>query len=694
MGNEKISSILYHGDTCMGEVCIYPHDEEASLMDMIVKEIHISHFSCPSKRCSPLVVLHSIASTGFCFKMEPNGQQSQNDSLNLINLYNACLQEAKTAIVALGGNELHLVAMPSGNSQKHVPCFWGFNVVGGLYAACLGMLNLRCLAVVFDLDETLLVANTLRSLQDRIEALKWRISGEIDPKLVAGMSTEIRRYQDDQKVLKQFVENDHIYYNGKLIKAQSEIVPAPSEDHPPLVRPIIRLCEQRIILTRIDPTNRDTSILVRMRPSWEELRNYLTADGRKRFEVFVCTMSEKEYALEMWRLLDPEASLISPKDLHNRVVCVKPGFRKFLLKVFHHGICHPKLAMVIDDRLNVWEDTDQSRVHVVPAFAPYSVQMVERCNPDPVLLIVRDVICKIRIGFFSDFDKGLLKRMAHVLYETDVKKLPAVPDVSKYFLTENKENANNNLYLPVPNGMRNSEVEAKLNLRDQNLLPNSDPSCDLTENRDVISLMQPLQQAQEISTLPSSTHPQQCDKAIKNSYGILPVDSSDSQGVYSEPSNSDSPAREEGEISESEMYLNTKWQNLILQHGQDPVQCDIKASEAPLLWSMKQSKLPPNQHPVRLAAKGKLFSQLTKASQGIALDSGRSFDVCSVTNNSFYCSLDNHLQSNICKSKRPPTYKIKTPLHKKHFRGHDKHKHKPGVNHITKKPIHIDPDVS
>ncbi|GLJ50165.1 hypothetical protein SUGI_1067330 [Cryptomeria japonica] len=506
MGNEKIGSILYLGDTCMGEVCFYPHDDEASLMDMIGEEIHISHFSCPSKRCSPLVVLHSIASTGFCFKMEPNGQQSQNDSLNLINLYNACLQEAKTAIVELGNNELHLVAMPSGNNQEQVPCFWGFNVVGGLYAACLGMLNLRCLAVVFDLDETLIVANTMRSFQDRIGALKWRISGEVDPKLVDGMSTEIRRYQDDQKVLRQFVENDHIYFSGKLIKAQSEIVPAPSEDHPPLVRPIIRLCEQRIILTRIDPTNRDTSILVRMRPSWEELRNYLTADGRKRFEVFVCTMSEKEYALEMWRLLDPEASLISPKDLHNRVVCVKPGFRKLLQKVFHHGICHPKLAMVIDDRLNVWENTDQSRVHVVPAFAPYSVPMVDSSNPDPVLLIVRDVI-----DFFGDFDKGLLKRMAHVLYETDVKKLPAVPDVSNYLLTENKENANNNVYLPVQYGMRNCEVETKLNSQDLNLFPYSAPSCVLAENQDVISFMQPSQQAQAISTPPSSTHPQQCD---------------------------------------------------------------------------------------------------------------------------------------------------------------------------------------
>ncbi|KAF7834746.1 RNA polymerase II C-terminal domain phosphatase-like 2 [Senna tora] len=55
---------------------------------------------------------------------------------------------------------------------------------------------------------------------------------------------------------------------------------------------------------------RDTSVLVRLRPAWEDLRCYLTAKGRKRFEVYVCTMAERDYAFEMWRLLDPEAHLI------------------------------------------------------------------------------------------------------------------------------------------------------------------------------------------------------------------------------------------------------------------------------------------------------------------------------------------------------------------------------------------------
>ena len=70
---------------------------------------------------------------------------------------------------------------------------------------------------------------------------------------------------------------------------------------------------------------RDTSVLVRLRPNWEELKVYLLAKDRKRFEAFICTMSERDYALEMWRLLDPDARLINPRELNERVTCVKSG---------------------------------------------------------------------------------------------------------------------------------------------------------------------------------------------------------------------------------------------------------------------------------------------------------------------------------------------------------------------------------
>lgn len=161
-----------------------------------------------------------------------------------------CLQ---TAVMPLGGEELHLVAMYSKNNEKQYPCFWGFNVASGLYDSCLVMLNLRCLGIVFDLDETLIVANTMRSFEDRIEALQRKINIEVDPQRISGMMAEVKRYQDDKIILKQYAENDQVVENGKVIKTQSEIVPALSDNHQPIIRPLIRLQEKNIILTRINP---------------------------------------------------------------------------------------------------------------------------------------------------------------------------------------------------------------------------------------------------------------------------------------------------------------------------------------------------------------------------------------------------------------------------------------------------------
>lgn len=189
--------------------------------------------------------------------------------------------------MVLGVEEIHLVAMPS--KQKKFPCFWCYLVPIGLYNSCLTMLNMRCLSIVFDLDETLIVANTMKSFEDRIEAIKSWITRENDPVRASGMSSEMKRYMDDRALLKQYIESDSVVDGGKVYKVQLEEVAPLSDNHEKLVRPVIRLQEKNLVLTRINPENRDTSVLVRLRPAWEDLRSYLIARGRKRFEVFVCT---------------------------------------------------------------------------------------------------------------------------------------------------------------------------------------------------------------------------------------------------------------------------------------------------------------------------------------------------------------------------------------------------------------------
>ncbi|VFQ58908.1 unnamed protein product [Cuscuta campestris] len=568
---------VYEGQTLLGEVELYPQNGVV----WREKEIRVSHYSPPSERCPPVAVLHTVTSSstsGLSFKLEFKSPKTQQtlEYLQLCALHSNCLREKKTAVMSLGRDELHLVAMQSREYGSLCPCFWGFIVSAGLYNSCLVMLNLRCLGIVFDLDETLIVANTLRSFEDRIENLQRKLSAETDPQRVSGMVAEVKRYQEDKSILKQYAENDQVIDDGKVIKCHTEVFPALSDSHQPIVRPLIRLLDKNIILTRINPLIRDTSVLVRLRPAWEELRSYLIARGRKRFEVYVCTMAERDYALEMWRLLDPDLNLISAKELLDRIVCVKSGMKKSLFNVFQDGSCHPKMALVIDDRLKVWDEKDQPRVHVVPAFAPYYAPQAEVVatskgnNPSAVLCVARNVACSIRGGFFKDFDEGLLQRISEVAYEDNFREIPAAPDVSNYLISEDDtSNSNGNKDSLGFDGMADTEVERRLKeaVAASATIPfpasNSDPRISAAFQFPSLpsSTSIPALTMQALGMPLSSQQLPQVIPVLRST--IAPVGTEDATTLHC------SPAREEGEVPESELDPDTRRRLLILQHGMD-----------------------------------------------------------------------------------------------------------------------------
>lgn len=430
------------------------------------------------------------------------------------------------------------MAMTSKRNMPNGACFWGFKVPLGLYNSCLSMLNLRCLGIVFDLDETLIVANTTRSFEDKIDAIQRKLNNETDPQRISGMLAEIKRYQEDKSILKQYIESDQVTDGGELYKIQSEVISPLADNHQqPMTRPIIRLHEKNIILTRINPSIRDTSVLVRLRPAWDDLRSYLIARGRKRFEVYVCTMAERDYALEMWRLLDPDSKLINSVQLLDRLVCVKSGSRKSLLNVFHDGSCHPGMALVIDDRLKVWDEEDQRRVHVVPAFAPYYAPQAEANFPIPVLCVARNVACNVRGGFFKEFDEGIIPRITEVCYEDELDDISSAPDVSNYFISE----------------------EASSSFQSAN---------PITTNVDLMSVAA----NQHFVTPISSSTPVAPPLGMPLNNDLDPQPPSlrwhVAQSGHVDPSQG-SPAREEGEVPESELDPDTRRRLLILQHGQD-----------------------------------------------------------------------------------------------------------------------------
>ncbi|KAK9073058.1 hypothetical protein SSX86_007380 [Deinandra increscens subsp. villosa] len=458
-------SVVYHGEACLGELDVIPAGDHHKNFQFPNNEIRIHHISPVSERCLPLSVLLTISPSSVRCKLESSSSSSSPVKQPLLDLHAACFYELKTAVVLIGDEEVHLVAMPS--KLKRFPCFWCCLVPARLYNACLWMLNMRCLSIVFDLDETLIVANTMKSFENRIEVLTGWIGQESDPVRVSGMTSELKRYVEDRALLKQYAESDSVTANGQTYDVKMEEVPVNAAGNEHVIRPVIRLPEKNIVLTRINPEIRDTSVLVRLRPAWEDLRSYLIAKGRKRFEVYICTMAERDYALEMWRLLDPGTHLIGPKQLLNRVVCVKSDARKSLLNVFQDRSCHPRMAMVIDDRLKVWEEKDQPRVHVVPAFTPYYAPQAETANAVPVLCVARNVACNVRGGFFKEFDENFLRRVSEYFYEDEVLNLPSAPDVCSYLMPEDASFVPNvNTSAPIAEGMNGPEVSHRLNQQD------------------------------------------------------------------------------------------------------------------------------------------------------------------------------------------------------------------------------------
>eukprot|EP00250_Pteridium_aquilinum_P033241 c5357_g1_i1 orf=1255-4185(+) len=602
---------LHHGNKFIGNVVITPQSNRLPFKPG--DDLRISLFSGASDRCFPLVVLHATASEGVLFKLEslePSNLSAESRELDMV--HSSCLKELKTAIIQLpGGVELHLAPMIAIRKQR--PCFWGFLMMSGLYSSCLNMLNLRCLALVFDLDETLIVANTMRSFEDRIDALGSKLKGESDAQKLSGMSAELKRYMQDRALLRQYVDEDCVWDNTaeKFVNAQPEVVPSAIEGGIPLMRPVVRLQDRNMVFTRINPNIRDTSVLVRLRPAWEELRSYLTAKGRKRFEVFVCTMSEKEYALEMWRLLDPESQLISVKEMTDRVVCVKSGSKKSLTNMFASGNCHPKMAMVIDDRLKVWEDRDQPQVHVVPAFAPYYAPQAETNSLVPVLCVARNVACNVRGGFFRDLDEALARKLAEVDFDAEVSTLPQPPVVSNYMIVEEEtgmgvEVVNGNK--DFPDGMADLETDKRPAEGMGSSSAASLPSVSVENEGRKPILQTPMQVVQPVSHPPtllrqpsslleSQSNEKQEPSRAPNELQIMRPLTPPALNLF-EPSHQSSPLREEGEVPESELDPDTRRRLLILQHGQDTQHLRISQekpveSSFPLLPTSLHITIPP-----------------------------------------------------------------------------------------------------
>jgi len=77
-----------------------------------------------------------------------------------------------TASIHMVVSAAHIAVCAGGGKSPPGPVYWGYTVPAHLLPLVAGVIHRAKLAVVFDIDETLLMAHTVDSLQTRLSRCK------------------------------------------------------------------------------------------------------------------------------------------------------------------------------------------------------------------------------------------------------------------------------------------------------------------------------------------------------------------------------------------------------------------------------------------------------------------------------------------------------------------------------------------
>lgn len=285
-------------------------------------------------------------------------------------------------VVTEEGDEILLVPLFGKGS---VPILAGYQMIMGAGDALIACLASRQLPLVFDLDETLLVAKSQSQLQRdlqelqqsrRPEAVRALESPGADPEAArAGLrllDREAELIARDLDLLEQYSRTDGVAYGSGRLTATLE--PAVDERGEAIERPVLRLPDREgVLFTRINPASSATSMVFHVRPGWGALRPAIL--DRAAFRTYVCTAARPEYAMEAWRVLDPGDRLVALDERGARISCMaKKNLAGVVVR--HRGASLGDasvmpLAAIVDDRTDVWDPANRAQVIQVEPFKPY-----------------------------------------------------------------------------------------------------------------------------------------------------------------------------------------------------------------------------------------------------------------------------------------------------------------------------------
>ncbi|KAF5836274.1 hypothetical protein DUNSADRAFT_6182 [Dunaliella salina] len=127
------------------------------------------------KDVNVLQVLHVAHGGGPVLHALPDPEQGPTSSFEAQHL--ECLEHHTALVIQLdAAHELMLapVRCVEGDGSV-VPVFWGYVLCPGMASVAFGLLERRQMALIFDLDETLVVAHTLSTAESRRDECQYKI---------------------------------------------------------------------------------------------------------------------------------------------------------------------------------------------------------------------------------------------------------------------------------------------------------------------------------------------------------------------------------------------------------------------------------------------------------------------------------------------------------------------------------------
>ena len=289
--------------------------------------------------------------------------------------------------------------------------------------------------LVLDLDETLVKAHTINQLEKKYDS-----SSATNAQKRARLS-KIEKDCDnllykDRLWIKRFAESEDMVVGNVTYKARNVHGMYSSHDgntFRDIIRPVIDLqfvsedmhkkypLIENMFLTKILADQKQTTVLARTRPGWREAyerlaRATLSGEDEPRLavEVFIATTAEKNYAHEVWRALDFESVLIPETERSERIVAGmdRKNLAKSLRCLNPNPLVNPmNLAIILDDRTDVWDRLYHKQVLKSDVYDPYSPDHSDSARMRAQMEHFVDVILEARNQFFS-----FLKRQGLLLF--------------------------------------------------------------------------------------------------------------------------------------------------------------------------------------------------------------------------------------------------------------------------------------